>query len=83
MPALQILLKLVYVGLETFETFINTPVLSGEFDDSHYSQSEDGQCINNHAILYNSFWLQEFHHKFALKMQKQYNYALYYAAINS
>ena len=37
--------------METFETFINTPVISGEFDDSHYSQNEDRQCINNHLLM--------------------------------
>jgi len=41
--------------METFETFINTPVIFGEFGDGHYSQTEDGKCVNNHAILYNSF----------------------------
>jgi len=33
------------------KTLIDTPETSDEFNDSHYSQNRDGQCIDNHAIL--------------------------------
>jgi len=33
------------------KTLIDTPETSDEFNDSHYNQNWDGQCIDNHAIL--------------------------------